>query len=255
MECRQCENNKHTRLRWLDIFFIYLFICISHCWQASNNTARISGCYQQKKVTSGNKHPSVWLSGPKEGRGEDNTILWWWNPITISSTGWSGHISIKVQKRTDGAHLCFLCSTGEKGKDFLPSRPKKRKWVIFTFGSKKQTIDFDNDKMTVTWGQMRDDYTVHFSPKSSPSFEMYAGKFYSAPFQEALWKPLLCEKKKKRNARVRDSFGSTQKRWALNINLFCSPAGDADQNLPYAIMRHLNGWKSALVLELWITEL
>lgn len=26
----------------------------------------------------------------------------------------------------------------------------------------------------------------------------------------------------------------------LNINMFSSPAGEADQNLPYAVKRHLN---------------
>lgn len=43
------------------------------------------------------------------------------------------------------------------------------------------------------------------------------------------------EGEKNRKVCVCGSFGSTQKRWALNINLFPSPAGDADQNLPYAI--------------------
>lgn len=61
---------------------------------------------------------------------------------------------------------------------------------------------------------MQRNSTLHFSKKCFRMLCCCAKKKKKKKWEE-----------KKRNVHVRDSFGSTQKRWALNINLFSSPAG------------------------------
>lgn len=216
-----------------------------------------------KKVTSENKHPSVWLWGPKERErgGQHNfLVMEYHNNILYRMKCPHFHKGAREDRLSS-----FVFPVQHRKKKFWLTRPKKESESFLLLGMKSRRLILTVIKWRwhgVRWETitpytsvpnhhrrlkcMQRNCTLRFSRKRFRMLCCCAKKK-----EKKKWK----EKKEKRNVHVRDSFGSTQKRWALNINLFSSPAGDADQNQPYAIMRHLNGWKSALVLEVWITEL